>query len=162
VTPAFTLVRRSPLSFARFILSLINASRKTATSGPFPDRYTAGILLSLSCCSTATLNPTNVLPAPGTPVTKHIDFFWFAFASSTISKILLQVSSIFFAEAAVLVILSTVWFLNMYEAASMIVGVGEYALFPHPAGSKSSVPNCALIAPLMTSKRLLLLHSIGL
>ena len=45
----------------------------------------------------ANFNPTNVLPAPGTPVRKHMDFSWLAFDLATIS---LSFSTAFFTPSS--------------------------------------------------------------
>jgi hypothetical protein len=73
----------------------------------------------------ATFNPTRVFPAPGTPVTKQIIFFWFTLENSIISAIAVEVFSKFFAPASLRVISSTEWLLYSETAASIIVGVGE-------------------------------------
>ena len=59
------------------ISSLANASCKTSTRGPFPDKNTACSSSSKFCVSFAMFNPANVFPAPGIPVRKHIDFSLF-------------------------------------------------------------------------------------
>ena len=53
----------------RVTSSRVSASRSTATKGPFPERNTAWVGCASSRFLVATLRPTNVLPAPGTPVT---------------------------------------------------------------------------------------------
>jgi hypothetical protein len=51
--------------------------------------------------------PTSVLPAPGTPVTKQIDFLLFFLEFNTIDEMKLEVIDIFFASESVLEIFST-------------------------------------------------------
>ena len=73
----------------------------------------------------AIFNPTNVFPAPGTPVTKQMIFECSDLAFSMISEMTEVVLVKFMAPASHLVILSTEWFWYNAIAASTIVGVGE-------------------------------------
>ena len=63
------------------------ASCKTLTSGPLPDKKTACSPLSILCLSFAILSPASVLPEPGTPVRKQIDFWLLFFENSMTSEI---------------------------------------------------------------------------
>ena len=65
----FVILGAQALSFRR----APRASRSTFTSGPLPDKNTAWVGVS-SRFFVATLRPTSVLPAPGTPVTKTMAF----------------------------------------------------------------------------------------
>ena len=62
-------------------------SWRILTRGPFPERKTLWWASALSMYFVAILSPTRVLPAPGTPVTKQIDFRPRSLASRTISEI---------------------------------------------------------------------------
>ena len=53
--------------------SRVSASWSTATSGPFPERYTARASPNVRL-RVATFKPTSVFPAPGTPVTNTMAF----------------------------------------------------------------------------------------
>jgi len=93
------------------------------------------------------LSPTKVLPAPGTPVTKQIDFLDFFFEYSIISDIVFDVSLRFIAPH------HSGYFTNrmpLYKAiaASIIVGVGQYRPFSHSEWS--------ILSPETISKHLLL------
>src|SRR6185312_3588510 len=81
-----------PTSFETSTLSLANASHNILTNGPFPERNTLYNSFLVSLCLLATSNPTRVLPAPGTPVTKQIDFFEFFFEREITSEIVLVVA----------------------------------------------------------------------
>jgi len=59
--------------------SLIKDSLRTSTNGPFPDKKTEYSSSFGFEFEVAILRPTKVFPAPGTPVTKHIDLRLLAF-----------------------------------------------------------------------------------
>lgn len=70
------------------ISSRASASCSTSTSGALPDKNTACSFSSNLCHSFAIFMPAKVLPAPGTPVIKQIDFLQRVFECSMISLIL--------------------------------------------------------------------------
>src|SRR5262249_27535889 len=114
-----------PCSFSRRTLSRVRASRKMATKGPLPDRKTLYSSLVLSMCLVAIFRPTNVLPAPGTPVTKQIAFLELALALLMMSEIASDVSVKLTAVASFREMSATEWPLYREVAASMMVGVGQ-------------------------------------
>ena len=79
----------------------------------------------------ATFNPTSVLPAPGTPVTKQMLFSLFCLLDSITFRIKSVVASNALPAASCRVMSSTEWLRYRALAASMIVGVGEYLLTAH-------------------------------
>ena len=93
-------------SFWRFTSSRVNASRRTLTRGPLPDKNTACVS-SPAGRRVATFRPTNVFPAPGTPVTKQMRLRLSDCASSTSSSIRREVRFKFLAPASNLAIAST-------------------------------------------------------
>ena len=115
--------------------SRTSASWSTATSGPFPERKTARDSPK-SRRRVATSSPTNVFPAPGTPVTKTIAFRPCRFAPSIMLSTAAEVTLRFVAPASWREIASTECCEYRERAASMIVGVGWYGAFPHSAASK--------------------------
>jgi len=72
----------------------------------------------------ATFKPTRVFPAPGTPVTKTMDFSRFALERSMISSTPTDVTRRFLAPASLREIASTECRAYSVRAASMMVGVG--------------------------------------
>ncbi len=113
-----------PLSFSDCTLSLARASLSTETRGPFPDRNTLYISLLLSICCVAMFSPTSVLPDPGTPVMKQIDFCLLSCEYLIILDISSDVSLKFLAPASLWEISFTECPLYKAIAASIIVGVG--------------------------------------
>ena len=112
-----------PWVFSKATLSLTNASWRIRTRGPLPERKT-GALDSL-IWAVATFKPMSVFPAPGTPVTKQIDFSCLSFDPSIICEIAFVVTARF-SSASFFAISATVCPLYNALAASMIVGVGRY------------------------------------
>lgn len=115
---------RSPLVAARANASRASDSRSTATSGPLPDRNAACVWTSFAAWRVATLSPTSVFPAPGTPVTNTIAFRLRSRASATMASTRPAVSARFLAPASLRVISWTVWLPYRARAASRMVGVG--------------------------------------
>src|SRR5690606_33764654 len=91
-----------------------------------PDKNTACSPTSILCRSLAIFNPARVFPAPGTPVTKQIDFCCAVFECSIISAIAADVLLRFIAPESDREISRTLCPLYNACAASMIVGVGLY------------------------------------
>lgn len=83
----------------------------------------------------ATFKPTRVLPAPGTPVTKHMAFLLLALASPIRLDIATDVRARFFSPASLLDKSATEWLQYNAVAASIIVGVGLYRPVTQFAGS---------------------------
>src|SRR3989344_7949468 len=77
-------------------------------------------------CFVAISSPIRVFPAPGTPVTKHMDLRDLAFESRIISDIVSDVWLRFTAFASLREISLTECPLYRASAASIIVGVGWY------------------------------------
>ena len=80
-----------PFCFAVSTESLVKASLKTSTNGPFPERNTECSDSSFFSLSFAIFKPARVFPAPGTPVRKQIDFSFLVFAASIILLIIAAV-----------------------------------------------------------------------
>ncbi len=114
-TKAFTLAAavdlmiRFPANLALETSSRTNASRRTSTRGPFPDKNIACSRFSESCQQLAIFRPASVFPAPGTPVTKQIVFFRSRFAESMMCVSSLAVRVRFSTPASLRVISSTLW-----------------------------------------------------
>ena len=101
-------------------------SRRTSTSVLLPDSSTARSSSRLSRSHT-TLSAASVLPDPGTPVIKQIDFVLFLFDSSIILATAPAVTLRFFASSSERVMPSSPeMLLHSAVAASVIVGVGLY------------------------------------
>src|SRR6185437_9618386 len=96
---------RSPDRAACLRASRKSAPRSTLTSGPFPEISPAWS--SPASASVATRSPTNVFPAPGTPVTMQIAFPPLSLADAAICTILLEVAAKLSPLASELAISST-------------------------------------------------------
>ena len=93
----------------RLLRSLAKASWRTFTNGPFPDKKTACSSSTWFIWLVVTDSPARVLPAPGTPVTKHIAFLLVTLAFLMIREISSAVSLRFVALASLLEISVTSW-----------------------------------------------------
>src|SRR6478735_1767438 len=86
-------------------------------------------------CCVATFSPTSVFPAPGTPVTKQIDFREASLDERMTSAIASEVRLRLMALASLREISETEWPPYNAIAASMMVGVGQYRPASHTPGS---------------------------
>ena len=141
-----------PADSLRAISSLASASRRIETRGPFPERYTLCKSFFASMCLVAISNPTRVFPAPGTPVTKQIAFFPSSFAFWIKREMAPDVLARFFSPASLRDRFSTEWDPYNAEAASIMVGVGQYRPFNQPSTSSFS-PSVNFNAASMTELR---------
>src|SRR5262249_33507832 len=98
-----------PFAFARATSSLANASLRTFTRGPFPERKTEDVSSADRTLCAEMFKPARVLPAPGTPVTKHMDLSPSFLEVSIISATQEEVTPRFQAPASDREMSSTVW-----------------------------------------------------
>ncbi len=128
---ASALETRLPHCCSCSTLSRARASCSTVTNGKLPDRNIACSPCYASECRMAIFKPTNVLPAPGTPVTKQMDFRPFDLLCSIMRLISSVVIVRFSAPASLRVMSCTLCPRYNACAASTIVGVGRYSEFSH-------------------------------
>lgn len=138
-------------SLLRLTPSRTSASCSTPTRYMLPDRNTESPS-RLRFAPLAISIPASVLPAPGTPVTKHIDFAFLRRESSTTFSTSATVLARFSAPASFWRMSRTVCPMYSIRAASMIVGVG---LYPARFQASASIGAAALdaAAPLTMSPR---------